>query len=79
MLYLIDIPRLDGQITPSPTSETRFSKDLCRFLSAAGVDDKMINSLSRYDFSATADVGFVYTMSVTRPPHLSHLRGHVHI
>jgi hypothetical protein len=65
MVFLIDLPRLEdnGAASLRP-AETRFSKDLSRFLSAAGVDDKMVNSLRNYDFSATADIGFVYSMYV---------------
>ena len=69
MVFLIDLPRQeDNAAAASRTSETRFSKDLSRFLSAAGVDEKMVNSLRNYDFSATADIGFVCSMYVKFAP-----------
>jgi hypothetical protein len=59
MVFLIDLPRLSDSAKHKPTM---FSNDLCHFLSASGVDDKMVSSLHNYDFSETAHLGFVYTM-----------------
>lgn len=59
MVFLIDLPRLNGSATHLPTA---FSTELGRFLSATGVGDSMVSSLTNYDFSQTKHLGFVYTM-----------------
>ncbi|KFA52919.1 hypothetical protein S40293_00945 [Stachybotrys chartarum IBT 40293] len=59
MVFLIDLPRLEN---PTDHSPTMFSIELRRFLSASGVDDRMVSSLSNYDFSKTRELGFVYTI-----------------
>ncbi|XEV00129.1 hypothetical protein FSHL1_005415 [Fusarium sambucinum] len=59
MVFLIDLPRLEGSATHRPTS---FSTELGRFLSATGVGESMVSSLTNYDFSQTKHLGFVYTI-----------------
>lgn len=59
MLYLIDVPRLANSTSHSPT---RFSTQLDHFLRASAIDEKMVASLRSYDFSATAGLGFIYSM-----------------
>jgi hypothetical protein len=59
MVFLIDLPRLDGTDQHKPTN---FSTELARFLRASRVDDKMVSSLTNYDFAQTEKLGFVYTM-----------------
>jgi hypothetical protein len=59
MVFLLDLPRLANSIQHRPTG---FSTDLTRFLRAAGVDDRMVESLSNYDFSNTEGLAFVCTM-----------------
>ncbi|GKU02860.1 tyrosyl-dna phosphodiesterase 1 [Fusarium langsethiae] len=59
MVFLIDLPRLEGSATHRPTP---FSTELGRFLSATGVGETMVSSLTNYDFSQTKHLGFVYTI-----------------
>lgn len=59
MVFLIDLPRLVDADLHKPTS---FSTELGRFLRASKVDDKMVSSLTNYDFSKTERLGFVFTM-----------------
>jgi hypothetical protein len=61
---LIDLPRLaDGKaVDPGETGE--FGKELLRFISALGLDAKIIHSLGKFDFSGTSHFGFVHSMSV---------------
>lgn len=59
MVFLIDLPRLGNSSKHEPTM---FSTELGRFLEAAGVDGKMVDSLNNYDVSKTARLGFVYTV-----------------
>ncbi|UNI16262.1 hypothetical protein JDV02_002714 [Purpureocillium takamizusanense] len=56
MVFIIDLPRLDKAANHSPTD---FSLQLKHFLQAMEVDNKMIDSLSNFDFSRTARLGFV--------------------
>ena len=62
MVFLIDLPRLPDTSEHRPTE---FSTELCRFLRACQVDEKLVLSLSNYDFSRTTQLGFVHTMFVT--------------
>ena len=59
MVFLIDLPHLkEGtSFTPSP-----FSIELFRFLRAMGLEDNVVSSLEKYDFSETKRYGFVHTM-----------------
>jgi hypothetical protein len=59
MVFLIDLPRLADATDHKPTA---FSTELRRFLRATKIDDRMVTSLSNYDFSRTASLGFVYSM-----------------
>lgn len=84
MVFIIDLPLLKDTPTAATKDErpTAFFTELSRFLGATGIDDSMIRSLSRYDFSRTAKLGFVYTMYVTSgrdqtvkaAPHVRHPR-----
>lgn len=65
MVFLIDLPRLENPAT-TPQSPTAFYTELVYFLQATGVGDKMVASLSNYDFSKTSDIAFVHTMCVSR-------------
>ncbi|KFH43118.1 hypothetical protein ACRE_061600 [Hapsidospora chrysogenum ATCC 11550] len=56
MVFLIDLPRLADAADHKPTA---FSTELRRFLHATKIDDRMVTSLSNYDFSRTASLGFV--------------------
>lgn len=63
MVFLIDLPLKNDATTKGPTGDlTSFGEELCFFLRAQGMGDKMINSLHKYDFSETACYGFVHTI-----------------
>uniref|UniRef100_A0A8H7KEB2 PLD phosphodiesterase domain-containing protein n=1 Tax=Bionectria ochroleuca TaxID=29856 RepID=A0A8H7KEB2_BIOOC len=59
MVFLIDLPRLGDAADHKPT---QFSTELARFLTEAKVDDRMVDSLTSYDFSRTERLGFVYSI-----------------
>ncbi|CAH0043995.1 unnamed protein product [Clonostachys solani] len=59
MVFLIDLPRLGDAADHKPTP---FSTELARFLTEAKVDDKMVGSLTSYDFARTERLGFVYSI-----------------
>ncbi|QPG95758.1 hypothetical protein C2857_001963 [Epichloe festucae Fl1] len=60
MVFLIDLP-LSNSANKSPTS-TLFCTHLQLYLQAMGVEDGTITSLSKYDFTKTANLGFVYSI-----------------
>jgi hypothetical protein len=62
MLFIIDLPRINDQERREANKLTAFGEDLCYFLQAQGVDDGLIKSLVKYDFSETARYGFVHSM-----------------
>lgn len=58
MVFLIDLP-----LTNSQTNQlTLFGQELCYFLKASGLDESLITSLSKYDFSETNRYRFVHTI-----------------
>lgn len=67
MVFLIDLPRIDDAAKRSTNVLTPFGEDLSYFLTAQGVDDKMIRSLRNYDFSATTRYGFIHTIAGSHP------------
>lgn len=64
MVFLIDLPRLEDPAASPPQTPTGFYTELVYFLQATGVGEKMVASLSNYDFSKTSDIAFVHTMCV---------------
>lgn len=65
MVFLIDLPRLEAD---GGGGMTIFAENVAHFLKASGVEDAMVKSLANYDFSATENLGFVCSMSVTSVP-----------
>ena len=60
---MIDLPRLpEGK--PSDGKLTEFAKELFHFVQAMGLDEKLISSLRKFDFSRTSHLGFVHSMLV---------------
>ncbi|KAJ2990984.1 hypothetical protein NUW58_g2693 [Xylaria curta] len=58
MVFLIDLP-----MTKDPASQpTMFSQELSYFLKASGLDEGLVNSLSKYDFSETNRYRFIHTI-----------------
>jgi hypothetical protein len=58
-VFLIDLPLLP-EASRSPS--TYFQQELIRFLSAMGLDDNLVGSLQKYDFSRTKNYGFIHSM-----------------
>ena len=59
-VFWIDLPRLPDGGTASEM--TFFGKELIYFLEAMGLEDKIIQSVYSFDFSATKDLAFVHTI-----------------
>ncbi|TGJ87371.1 hypothetical protein E0Z10_g1363 [Xylaria hypoxylon] len=58
MVFLIDLPMTKDSANPLTT----FGQELFYFLKASGVDESLVNSLSKYDFSETNQYGFIHTI-----------------
>lgn len=67
MVFLIDLPRIEDSEKRRIHILTPFGEDLSYFLTAQGVDDKMIQSLRNYDFAETSRYGFVHTIAGSHP------------
>ncbi|KAI0166227.1 phospholipase D/nuclease [Xylariaceae sp. FL1272] len=63
MLFLIDLPRTDEPKLGAERS--LFGQDLCFFLRASDLGDSLIESLSKYDFSAADRYRFVHTIGTS--------------
>lgn len=61
MVFVIDLPRAEDA---DKQAVSEFGDSLFYFLKASGVDDGMIKSLSNYNFDATKNLGFVFSMLV---------------
>lgn len=67
MVFLIDLPRIQDAEKRETNVLTPFGEDLSYFLTAQGVDDKMIQSLRNYDFAETSRYAFVHTIAGSHP------------
>lgn len=61
MVFIIDLPKLSDHDQEKATLTT-FGQDLSYFLTEQGLDDKLVESLKKYDFSETNRYGFVHSM-----------------
>lgn len=62
VVYIIDLPPAGDLSEPEDKTLTPFGEDLCYFLKAQGLNESLIKSLRKYDFSETSRYGFVHTM-----------------
>ncbi|KAH8879396.1 phospholipase D/nuclease [Thozetella sp. PMI_491] len=63
MVFLIDLPKIEDAEQRAASKLTAFGEDLCYFLSAQGLDEKLIGSLGNYDFSETSGYAFVHSIA----------------
>ncbi|KAI8635010.1 tyrosyl-DNA phosphodiesterase-domain-containing protein [Xylariaceae sp. FL1651] len=62
MVFLIDLPLLEGSAITSSNCLTMFGQELCFFLKASGLDESLVSSLLKYDFSETDRYRFIHTI-----------------
>ena len=60
--FIIDLPRLDGGRSMAEDEMTFFGQELIHFLKAMELDSTIIQSIYKFDFSATWDLAFVHTI-----------------
>ncbi|KAK0623083.1 tyrosyl-DNA phosphodiesterase-domain-containing protein [Immersiella caudata] len=63
MVFIIDLPIFETDEQRKAQKLTLFAEDLFYFLSAQGLDEKLISSLQKYDFSETSRYGFVHSIA----------------
>ena len=62
MVFLVDLPRLPNN-HQIPTAElTPFGRDLIYFLRAMRLEETVVQSVHKFDFSKTKDLAFVHTI-----------------
>ncbi len=66
MVFIIDLPKLSKeqqeQAKTDQSFSTPFLEDLYYFLTAQGLDESLVRSLRKFDFSATSRYAFVHSM-----------------
>ena len=62
--FMIDLPRLPETEKAQHGTLTEFAKELLYFTRAMGLDQKIIDSMNKFDFSRTSHLAFVHTMLV---------------
>ncbi len=72
-VFVIDLPKIEDPERRSANKLNAFGNDLCYFLSAQGLDERLIQSLTKLsDFSETDRYAFVHSMYVvpvsSKPP-----------
>lgn len=60
-VFLIDLPQLAEDKTQKLDDLTFFGKELHYFMKRCTFDDKVLDVLLKYDFTATKDIAFVYS------------------
>jgi len=63
-VFLIDLPRLDEEDRTSTDSMTFFGNELIHFIEAMGLQQEVIQSVYKFDFSETKGLAFVHSMFV---------------
>ena len=61
-VFLVDLPRLSVEQRAEARNPTKFQKELVYFLSAMGLEQSIVDSVSDFDFSATESLAFVHTI-----------------
>lgn len=76
MVFLIDLPRSDKDAQITRDNMTFFGKELVHFLEAMGLQQEIIDSVYKFDFSKTKGLAFVHSMFVLPfpVPSSEHLR-----
>ncbi|KAL5931997.1 hypothetical protein ACKVV1_003986 [Pyricularia oryzae] len=62
-VFIIDLPPLKAGVKLQDNTLTSFGEELSYFLTAQGLNERIINSLRKYDFSQTSRYAFVHTIA----------------
>jgi hypothetical protein len=61
-VWLIDLPRLSGDVTPKVEDLTDFGKELMYFVGKQDLPQDAMEGILKFDFAATKDMAFVHTV-----------------
>lgn len=62
MVFLIDLPKFETAAECEAQKLTPFAESLIYFLEAQELDNNLVKSLRKYDFSKTRRYAFVHSM-----------------
>ncbi|KAL8303793.1 hypothetical protein RB597_004822 [Gaeumannomyces tritici] len=62
VVFIIDLPPVGDLAGSEGNTLTSFGEDLCYFLKAQGLEESLIKSLRKYDFTETSRYGFVHSI-----------------
>ncbi|KAI1868282.1 hypothetical protein JX265_007105 [Neoarthrinium moseri] len=62
MVFIIDLPKIEDPEAQAANKLTLFGEELAFFLRAQGLDDGLIKSLEKYDFSETSRYAFIHSI-----------------
>ncbi|KAK3357465.1 tyrosyl-DNA phosphodiesterase-domain-containing protein [Lasiosphaeria hispida] len=62
MVFIIDLPKFESLEQSEAQELPAFGEDLIYFLRAQGLNEKLLDSLRKYDFSETSRYGFVHSI-----------------
>ena len=62
MVFLIDLPRLPAGQRTTAENMTFFGTDMIYFLEAMGLEQSIIDSMYKFDFTATENLAFVHNI-----------------
>lgn len=63
-MFLIDLPKSDKAERTTRDNMPFFGKELVHFLEAMGLQQEIVDSVYKFDFSETKSLAFVHSMSV---------------
>lgn len=62
MVFIIDLPLIADPDRRASHVLTPFGEELIFFLTSQGLEQSLVKSLTKYDFTETSRYGFVHTM-----------------
>ncbi|KAI1398931.1 phospholipase D/nuclease [Hypoxylon fuscum] len=65
IVFLIDLPRIDDPKSHSSNKLGPFGEELCYFLRAQRLDERLVDSLANFDFSEANRYRFVHTIGAS--------------
>ncbi|KAI5859333.1 phospholipase D/nuclease [Durotheca rogersii] len=65
MVFLVDLPRIEDAESRAINNLNEFGEELCYFLRAQGLNEKLVASLANYDFSETDRYRFIHTIGTS--------------
>jgi Tyrosyl-DNA phosphodiesterase len=61
-VFIIDLPRLQGNQKTIPEEITPFGRELLHFLRTMEMEEAVVDSILNFDFSRTSHLAFIHSM-----------------